>query len=1345
MVAINRGDNTRAFGGDFLRIYLNNPNNVYISKAVFHVNGDLEKVYENPVFPLRVNFTGEETMLLQQDNTCQLALWDDSGRRRTANGKFTFFVRENQIQEPDNPDYYGDEYYDEDENSVTFDLVDPEFAAEFVINTTPTKMSELQQDIPIMLQDNIIGGRNVQVFQQDDNVIIEATLDTVQSYNSLIDKPSVNGIELVGNVEIACEQIQADYTENNPQSKAYIKNKPNFASVAFSGSYNHLSNTPTIPTKLSQLTNDTKYIDKNVENLENYYTKAQTEQLVQGSIDLDPVYNAINEVQDNLDEFSTQATEDIAVLRSDVIIADNQLKDQINSAKDNLNNKINTTDHRVDILTDAINDKVNIDDYVIDMSLKADTTYVDEQMGSKVDVDTYSTDMNKKADKSYVGKGTLVIKANSVNQGAFNANSSNDTIIDLNIPTKTSDLDNDLEFITKSELETDGFATKSYVDTKTNNLVSVDELGHGILDIRLNGDSKGSFNANAKQNKTIDLNVPTKLSELEKDIDILTEEDLDVINNRITVLDGKVSHNGENISDLYNEIGTKVDKVNGKSLIDNTEIARLANVDNYDDTELRNQINTHTTQIGELNTVLGNKVDKEAGKGLSTNDFTNEYKNTLNAVSEDVTELNTNVANLLDTSVAQSNAISGLQETTTELTSGLNNEILVRSNAINAIQEQIDGMTAKSSVADIVATFHDLGDYPTSKLLVDDVICVIKDETKNDTTTYYRWNGTTFIYIGSEGEYYTKGESNAKFVEKAITINGHTLDANVELLPSDVNALPADTIIGNGILTLQVEPTNVSNITEVTQKGTFAANQTTNNAIRIPIPTKTSHIENDSEFVNQNLLDAAVENVEDDISLVAGNLSTLSDQVQQIQGVISGDLSGLAPVAFSNSYNDLYNLPTIPTAFSLLENDMGILTSNFDPEEVTLEDVLADYQLRSEAKTKLSEFENDRGYVTNSAIGRGTLTVKINGQDFVDNTWMANEKDPRTIDIPVDSTLSDTSVLPVQNNTVTTRINSLDDSAVHKAGSETITGAKTFTNNVTITGITNLSTANGITCATSDNSTKLATTAFVKNQDYCTNTNAVHKTGSETISGNKEFTGDVTLNNAVGLTRLTADNSTNLATTAFVKNQDYATNPTVVHKTGNETIQGDKTFNDTTTFNGMVELGDDAHTDTPDPTSTHYNVRQVTNVQYVQAQDAIINTRINNEVNTLNGNITDAENRVEGHLSSAVSTLRGEIGAVEQALEDYEINLKTFEEITEASTVLELDKLYYMTVTEDISIVPPTVSDNYYHEIKIQMYVPTLYNISLGTTVTIDETGLYDITYIWFKPVNRWIVNIVKY
>ena len=88
-------------------------------------------------------------------------------------------------------------------------------------------------------------------------------------------------------------------------------------------------------------------------------------------------------------------------------------------------------------------------------------------------------------------------------------------------------------------------------------------------------------------------------------------------------------------------LNSKVDKVTGKSLVSDTEIARLANVDNYDDSEIRGLIPTKVSDLTndrnyltsipseyitetELNTSLSNKVDKEVGKGLSTNDLTNE-------------------------------------------------------------------------------------------------------------------------------------------------------------------------------------------------------------------------------------------------------------------------------------------------------------------------------------------------------------------------------------------------------------------------------------------------------------------------------------------------------------------------------------------------------------------------------------------------------------------------------------------------------------------------------------------------------------------------------------------------
>lgn len=63
-----------------------------------------------------------------------------------------------------------------------------------------------------------------------------ATVATSGSYNDLSNKPTIPDA-----------QIQSDWTQTTTTAKDYIKNKPSLATVATSGSYNDLSNKPTIP------------------------------------------------------------------------------------------------------------------------------------------------------------------------------------------------------------------------------------------------------------------------------------------------------------------------------------------------------------------------------------------------------------------------------------------------------------------------------------------------------------------------------------------------------------------------------------------------------------------------------------------------------------------------------------------------------------------------------------------------------------------------------------------------------------------------------------------------------------------------------------------------------------------------------------------------------------------------------------------------------------------------------------------------------------------------------------------------------------------------------------------
>ena len=68
-------------------------------------------------------------------------------------------------------------------------------------------------------------------------------------------------------------------------------------------------------------------------------------------------------------------------------------------------------------------------------------------------------------------------------------------------------------------------------------------------------------------------------------------------------------------TDLQTALNNKVDKVEGKSLIADTEIARLADVDNYDDTAVKADIAQAEADIDNLET---NKQDKlTAGEGIS--------------------------------------------------------------------------------------------------------------------------------------------------------------------------------------------------------------------------------------------------------------------------------------------------------------------------------------------------------------------------------------------------------------------------------------------------------------------------------------------------------------------------------------------------------------------------------------------------------------------------------------------------------------------------------------------------------------------------------------------------------
>lgn len=163
--------------------------------------------------------------------------------------------------------------------------------------------------------------------------------------------------------------------------------------------------------------------------------------------------------------------------------------------------------------------------------------------------------------------------------------------------------------------------------------------------------------------------------------------------------------------------------------------------------------------------------------------------------NDNITELTNNAGYItiasVPTAVSQLTNDSNYQ-TGTQVANSISVETSNRESADNNLQSQIDAIVSSSDVFDIVGTYAELQAYDISTVPANDIIKVLVDSTHSGAATYYRCveNGgvKSWLYIGSEGAYYTKGEADAKFVPQTRTINGKALSSDISLTYSDVGA-----------------------------------------------------------------------------------------------------------------------------------------------------------------------------------------------------------------------------------------------------------------------------------------------------------------------------------------------------------------------------------------------------------------------------------------------------------------------------------------------------------------------------------------------------------------------------
>lgn len=152
--------------------------------------------------------------------------------------------------------------------------------------------------------------------------------------------------------------------------------------------------------------------------------------------------------------------------------------------------------------------------------------------------------------------------------------------------TKLSQFENDTEFITKEVYDLLYYYNKEEVENLLKN-VSVDLTGY------------------AKEEW-----VNTKLTNY-----LTSSQILELVNNALA--------NYYNKTETDNKLSEKVDKETGKSLVEDTEIARLKTLENYDDTELINELANKVNKSTIINTIdsntllLDNNQDARLGE-LST-------------------------------------------------------------------------------------------------------------------------------------------------------------------------------------------------------------------------------------------------------------------------------------------------------------------------------------------------------------------------------------------------------------------------------------------------------------------------------------------------------------------------------------------------------------------------------------------------------------------------------------------------------------------------------------------------------------------------------------------------------
>ena len=802
--------------------------------------------------------------------------------------------------------------------------------------------------------------------------------------------------------------------EKIPELEEQLANK---SEINHTHDYSSISNTPSIPTKVGDLTND-----------QNYASKAYVESRIAnittgGEIDLS-YYATIDMLSAKVDKENGKE------------LINTEKIEKLDTIEDHANNYHHPATHAAEMIDESYerrfvstddlftwNKKSNFSGNYSDLEGKPEIPTKTSQLENDSSFAT-TTQLATKAEKSHVHNYSEIEDTPNLFSGAYADLTGKPTI-----PKVISQLENDLNFVNITQLNTkaDKVHTHSY-----NNLEDLPTLFSG--------------NYNDLLNKPT---VPSKTSELTNDSSFTTSTQL------ATKADKIHTHNYNDLEDkptlfsgAYKDltekptIPTKISElINDSNFVDSTVLSTKANAvhtHNYDDLTNKPVLFSGTyadltgkptipTKTSELTndsnfatvTLLDSKADKVHNHSYTELDdlptlFSGDYKDLIGTpvipskTSELTNDSNFATTDLVNTKANKTHSHSYLDlEDLPNLFSGNYNDLLNKPKIPTLISElendnnYVNQAYVEQRITDVATSGEiDLSDYVTTAQLNTKADKVHTHSYEDLTEKPTLFSGKYADLIGkptiptktsditNDSNFVTTSQLNTKadtihthsyedLTDKPTLFSGKYADLTGKpTIPTKVSELTNDSSFATTVqLSTKANTVHTHDYADLENKPTLFSGKYIDLLDKPTIPSKTSELTNDSNFV-------------DTIALATKANLTHSHSYSDLED---------KPILFSGAYADLTGKPTIPTKISELTNDSSFATTSQLNTELNKKantshthvysDILdapvsfsgnyEDLINKPTIPTKVSDLENDENFATTSQLNSG-LNTKAN-------------------------------------------------------------------------------------------------------------------------------------------------------------------------------------------------------------------------------------------------------------------------------------------------------------------------------------------------------------------------------